>query len=341
LDKTRNRIVLGFETSCDETSVAMVEESGELIAQEIFSQKSHTRFGGVVPEIAGREHLDRLDKMLDNLFSQTRKSLSDIDLIAVANQPGLIGSLIVGVSYAKALAWGSGIPIIGIHHLQAHIQANFFDHPDLTPPFTALVVSGGHTQFLNIDHSNIFLLGQTRDDAAGEAFDKIGQMLGLDYPAGDKIAVLAKNGNLSAFKFPRAMMSPKQNDFSFSGLKTAVLNFLKSLSKEEIRSRLPDLCASVQEAIAEALALKSIRLMRFAKRNKIVLAGGVAANIRLRQIIQNNLSEGERLFFPQPRFCTDNAAMIALAAVKNNSWGETKNWKLDAKPVSPLGISTP
>jgi N6-L-threonylcarbamoyladenine synthase len=330
-------LILGIETSCDETAAALAGGKNRLLSQALYSQSAHALYGGVVPEIASREHLEHLDRLVRLALRQAGVSAPDLSLIAVTNAPGLIGALIVGVAYAKTLAWGLGIPVVGIHHLEAHILTNHFNHPELTPPYASLVISGGHTLHVDIPAAGTYhILGETRDDAAGEAFDKIGKLLGLDYPAGGKIAALAETGNPAAFRFPRALRGKGETDFSFSGLKTAVLNRLRPLPPAEISSRLPDICASVQEAIVEALAEKSLRLMRTAGRDTLLLAGGVACNTRLREVVQERLRPHEKMMCPDRSLCTDNAAMVALAAAYKYPEPPPSQWELDTAATVPI-----
>lgn len=304
-------LTLGIETSCDETSIALVEDGRDVRVNLISSQTDlHERFGGVVPEVAARRHVEMLNPMLDEAMSRAGAALHDVGLLAVTNRPGLMGALLAGVAAAKALALATGLPLVGVHHLEAHIYANFIGRPELAPPLLALVVSGGHTDLVLMrGHGDYQILGRTRDDAAGEAFDKVGRAMGLAFPGGPEIDRLARSGDPKAFGFPRADLG-RSLDFSFSGLKTSLLRFLAQTPN----ARPADVAASFQEAVVDALAETTRRAARAQGLRTVVLAGGVAANSRLKALMSEVAAdEGWDLSVPPPILCTDNAAMIAVA----------------------------
>lgn len=302
--------ILGIESSCDDTAASVLTEAG-VLSNVIASQSIHIQFGGVVPELASRAHHQSISQTVDQALSEAGISIKDIDGIAVTQGPGLMGSLLVGLSFAKGLALNYGIPLIGVNHMDAHIYANAIEHT-LEYPFIALTVSGGHTQLTKISapfqHE---IIGKTRDDAAGEAFDKIGKILGLAYPAGPKIDALAKDGNPAFKKFPQGLVH-EGLDFSFSGLKTSVLYYLQDLAPDEIQKHLPDICASVSEAITEVLVKKLDRAMDEYGIARAVIAGGVSANSMLRDKIDVlSKQKSVTIYTPSMAFCTDNGAMIA------------------------------
>ncbi|MBL1211139.1 tRNA (adenosine(37)-N6)-threonylcarbamoyltransferase complex transferase subunit TsaD [Geminocystis sp. GBBB08] len=325
-------VILAVESSCDETSVAIVKNRN-ILSNVIASQiKLHEKYGGVVPELASRQHLEMINPCIDKALEDSGVSWADIDAIAATVTPGLVGSLIVGVTAAKTLAMVHNKPFLGIHHLEGHIYASYLNDPDLEPPFLCLLVSGGHTSLIQVKSSGIYEnIGSTRDDAVGEAFDKVARLLGLPYPGGPVIDTLAKSGNPKAFKLPEGRVSLPNNqgfhpyDSSFSGLKTAMLRLITKLKEENGDDNLPiaDLCASFQFTVAKALTKRSIRACLDLNLTKIAVGGGVAANSGLRQHLQE---EGEKhnlqIFFPPLKLCTDNAAMIACAACDhfNHHW---------------------
>ncbi len=307
-------LILGIETSCDETSAAVVANGRAVLSNIVSSQVDwHKKFGGVVPEIASRKHLEFINLVVDEALSQAGVALSDLTAIAVTEGPGLVGALLIGMSEAKALSYVTGLPLIGVNHLEGHIYANFLEHPELKPPFVSLVVSGGHTILVYVENWGKYeVLGETLDDAAGEAFDKIAKFLNLGYPGGPVIDKLAKEGNPNAIPFPRAMMKPDDYDFSLSGLKTAVLNYVSRAQKEGKEVNLADLVASFQAALVDVQVYKTIRAAENKKVKKVVLAGGVAANTSLREKMQKEAEgRGFKLFYPSLKLCADNAAMIA------------------------------
>ena len=308
--------VLAVESSCDETSVAVVENGREVYSNVIASQiDTHKKFGGVVPEIASRQHVEAINTVLKEGLDQAGVKLSDIDIIAATKGPGLIGALLVGLSAGKALALATGKPFVGVNHIVGHVCANYISFKDLEPPFIGLIISGGHTYLIEVkDYVDFTLHGRTVDDAVGEAFDKVARSLGLSYPGGPVVDALAKKGKES-IEFPRVMIKEDNYNFSFSGLKTAVLNYLNStrLRGEEIV--VEDVCKSFQEAVVDVLLEKSFRLAREKDMDKIVLCGGVSANSRIREAFEERgREENIKIYYPELKLCTDNAAMIASAA---------------------------
>ena len=308
--------VLAVESSCDETSVAVVKDGREVYSNVIASQiDTHKKFGGVVPEIASRQHVEAINTVLKEGLDQAGLKLEDIDIIAATKGPGLIGALLVGLSAGKALALATGKPFVGVNHIVGHVCANYISFKDLEPPFIGLIISGGHTYLIEVkDYVDFTLHGRTVDDAVGEAFDKVARSLGLAYPGGPLIDALAKKGR-ETIEFPRVMIKEDNYNFSFSGLKTAVLNYLNStrIRGEEIVTE--DVCKSFQEAVVDVLLEKSFRLAREKNMDKIVLCGGVSANSRIREAFEERgREENIKIFYPELKLCTDNAAMIASAA---------------------------
>jgi len=304
--------ILGIETSCDETAAAVVRD-GEAVASNIIASQIsiHRQYGGVVPEVASRQHLKKVTEVVEAALSGAGLSFADLSGVAVTVGPGLIGALLVGVASAKAYAYAQQIPLLAVHHLEAHLCANYLAYPDLRPPFITLIVSGGHTSLVLVRERLVYeVLGSTRDDAAGEAFDKVARLLGLPYPGGPNLEVLAQGGDPQAVAFPRAWLGEDSLDFSFSGLKTAVQNYLKrgGLARAE------DVAASFQMAVADVLAAKALAAARQNGVASIALAGGVAANSTLRNLLQSRAEhEGFNCYFPPKELCTDNAAMVACA----------------------------
>lgn len=313
-------ITLAIESSCDETSVAIIKDGREILANEVFTQiQTHRKYGGVVPEIASREHLEAINYVIDSAVKQSGLGYKDIDLISVTKGPGLIGALLVGISAAKAMSLALDIPLIGVNHMEGHICANYLEDRDLEPPFISLVVSGGHTYLVDVkDYTEYDVIGRTRDDAAGESFDKISRSLGLGYPGGPAIQKAAESGNPKAIDFPRAFIDKTTYDFSFSGLKTSVLNYLNSQKMAGKEIVVEDVAASFQEAVLDVLVEKTIRLAKEKDTKKIVLSGGVAANKPLREKLSKRAEEmGAKIYFPSIDLCTDNAAMIGSAGYYN------------------------
>jgi len=308
-------IILGIESSCDETAAAVVIDGKKILSNIIYSQIDvHSKFGGVVPELASRRHVESIIPVVEEALRVAGLSLDDIEGVAVTRGPGLVGSLLVGLSVAKSIAYVKGIPMVGVHHIEGHISAIFLEEQTPDFPFISLVVSGGHTSLYMVHAiDNCRVLGQTRDDAAGEAFDKVAKLLNLGYPGGSVIDKLAKEGDPAAINFPRAFISKDSLDFSFSGIKTSVLNYVKSHSTDIISDDINDIVASFQEAIVDVLVAKTISATKSRNMNTIVLAGGVASNTRLRSRLKEAAGEeGLSVFIPPPVLCTDNAAMIAV-----------------------------
>ena len=318
--------VLAFESSCDETSVAVVENGREVLSNVIASQiDTHKKFGGVVPEIASRQHVEAINTVLKEGLDEADVDLDDIDLIAATKGPGLIGALLVGLSAGKALALAENKPFVGVNHIEGHVCANYISSRDLEPPFVGLIISGGHTYLIEVkDYIDFTLYGRTVDDAVGEAFDKVARSLGLPYPGGPVIDKLAKEGK-ETIEFPRVMIKDENYNFSFSGLKTAVLNYLNSskLRGEEIV--VEDVCKSFQEAVVDVLLEKTFRLAKEKKLDKVVLSGGVSANSRIREaFVEKGKKENIKIFYPDLKLCTDNAALIASAAYYNYISGKVE-----------------
>ncbi len=308
--------ILAIETSCDETAAAVVRNGREVLSNAISSQIAlHEKFGGVVPEVASRKHVEKMNPIIEEALSDAGMTLQDMDAIAVTYGPGLVGALLVGLAEAKALAFALDIPLIGVHHIEGHISANYIEH-DLKPPFLCMVVSGGHSHLVEVvDYGEYVILGRTRDDAVGEAYDKVARSIGLGYPGGPKLDLLAKEGNGKAIDFPRAWLEADTYDFSFSGVKSAVLNYLNKMQmkKEEIIPA--DVAASFQEAVVEVIVTKTMNAAKAKGHKNIAMAGGVASNSRLREAMSAAAeANGFKLYYPSPIYCTDNAAMIGVAA---------------------------
>ena len=307
-------IILGIETSCDETASAVCK-NGEIISSVVSQQIIHAEYGGVVPELASREHEILLNKVVHQALNQANINLPELDGIAVTQGPGLNGTLLTGICFAKGLGLGLGIPVVPVNHLEGHIFANFIADPSLKFPFICLLVSGGHTQLWYVKTiENYKLLGETRDDAAGEAFDKGARILGLGYPGGPAIEKAAKGGDPNKIKFPRSLMGKDNLEFSFSGLKTSLLYFMDDFQDEDLKSK-TDIIASYQQAIIDVLVEKVKRAMRVTKSNQCVIAGGVASNQSLRNTLQSTL-KNKKIIFPDPIYCTDNGAMICFLGEK-------------------------
>ena len=334
--------ILAFESSCDETSVAVVDSGRKVTSLQIASQiDTHVEYGGVVPEIASRMHVEAIGPLTDRALVQAGTSLEGVDAIAVTQGPGLVGALLVGVSYAKSLAFGLNKPLIGVHHIEGHISANYLDHPDFKPPFLCLIVSGGHTQLVEVlDYGVYRQVASTRDDAAGEAFDKGARVLGLPYPGGKHMDGLAQEGDHHAFSFPRARMMDAPLDFSFSGLKTSLIQLVQRQSRQDaqwLKTHRADLAASFQAAIVEVLVDHASSAMENLGYETLALAGGVAANSCLRQRMDQAMkSRGRQMVCPQLIHCTDNAAMIGSAAFYRLMKGEFAPLSLNAMPSLPL-----
>ena len=333
-------LTLGIESSCDETAAAVIL-NGRTVLSNIISTslELHKEYGGVVPEIASRKHVEFIMPAVDSALKEAGVSLNRIDYIGATYGPGLIGALLVGLSAAKALSWASGKPLVPVHHIEGHISANYLQYPDLEPPFICLVASGGHSHIVDVqDYGCYQILGRTRDDAAGEAFDKVARAIGLGYPGGPKVDKLAKEGNPDAIEFPRAKISDSAYDFSFSGLKSAVLNYInqKEMKNEEINRA--DVAASFQKAVTDVLTEHTIYAARKYGMDKVALAGGVASNSALRASMKAACEKaGIQLYYPAPILCTDNAAMIGAAGYYEFIKGTRHGLDLNAVPNLKLG----
>jgi len=342
---SRPPLVLGIETSCDETSAAVLRGESELLGHVIFTQDVHRLYGGVVPEIASRAHLRTLDDVVDGALWEAGVRLEDVDVVGVTAGPGLIGALLVGVSWGKAAAWAAGKPVVGVHHMEAHLFATQLEEPDATPPFVALLVSGGHTLLLWVPAWGEYVqLGATRDDAAGEAFDKAAKILGLPYPGGPSIQRAAEGGDPSRHRFTRPLLNrgqrvedPDYYDFSFSGLKTALRNRVREVEREgALEAEVAHLAAAFQDAAVDVLATKTMRAVREMECRRIVLGGGVANSRALRAELTRRLGGRGAVFAPSPRLSTDNAAMIARAAQFRFARGEVSGLDLNARADLPF-----
>ncbi|MBF4694484.1 tRNA (adenosine(37)-N6)-threonylcarbamoyltransferase complex transferase subunit TsaD [Fusibacter ferrireducens] len=333
-------ITLAIETSCDETSCAILSAGRTILANEIYTQiEIHKAFGGVVPEVASRNHLEKISWIIDDSLKTAGIGFEEVDHIAVTYGPGLVGALLVGLSSAKALAYALEIPFVPVNHIEGHIAANYIAHPELEPPFVCLVVSGGHTHLVEVkDYTTFEVIGKTRDDAAGEAFDKVARTLGLGYPGGPLIDQIAKSGNPYAIDFPKAMLDQENLDFSFSGLKSAVLNYINSCKMKKIEINIPDVCASFQEAVVHILCHKAMDAIEQSGHKKMVLAGGVAANTALRETLSIKCNEkGVGFYYPPLALCTDNAAMIGCAGYYNFRAGYLGDMSVNAIPNLRIG----
>ena len=309
-------LTLSIESSCDETAAAVLANGRELLSNVISTQiETHKLYGGVVPEIASRQHLMNINSVIAKALDDAGVTISDIDLIAVTYGPGLIGALVIGVAAAKALALANDIPLVGVNHMHGHISSNYISYPELEPPFVSLVISGGHTNLINVkDYIDFEVIGSTRDDAVGEAYDKVARVIGLGYPGGPKIDNIAKVGDAEAIHFKRVYLDKDSLDFSFSGIKTAVLNYVNTERQANRELDISNIAAGFQEAIVDVLVDKSMQAVRQYGNGRLVLAGGVAANSRIREAITRRCEkEGIKLYLPEKKLCTDNAAMIGCA----------------------------
>lgn len=333
-------VILAIESSCDETAAAVVKNGRTVLSSVISSQiATHTVYGGVVPEIASREHIKAINYVIRRALAEADMRLSDLTAIGVTYGPGLVGALLVGVAEAKALAYGAGKPLVGVHHIEGHVSANFIEHPDLEPPFVCLIVSGGHTHLVIVkDYGEFEIIGRTRDDAAGEAFDKVARAVGLGYPGGPKVDRAAKEGNPHAVEFPRVKIDGSPYDFTFSGLKSAVLNYINhaKMTGEEIY--VPDLAASFQNSVVDSLVSRTVAAAKEYGYRKVAIAGGVASNSALRAAMEEACRRRNlRCYYPSPILCTDNAAMIGAAAYYEYRKGNLAGWDLNAVPNLKLG----
>lgn len=332
--------ILAIETSCDETAAAVVKNGREVLSNIISSQIAlHTLYGGVVPEIASRKHIEKINQVIEQALAEANVTLDELDAIGVTYGPGLVGALLVGVAEAKAISYAKGIPLVGVHHIEGHISANYIENPDLEPPFGCLVVSGGHTHLVAVkDYGEYEILGRTRDDAAGEAFDKVARAIGLGYPGGPKIDKAAKEGNPQAISFPRAKIGDSEYDFSFSGLKSAVLNYINGCRMKGEEISVPDVAASFQKAVTDVLVEHSMHAVREYGFKKMAIAGGVASNSALRSAMEEACEkENVKFYRPSPILCTDNAAMIGAAAYYEFQKGFRSDFSLNAVPNLKLG----
>jgi len=337
--KNGKTVTLAIESSCDETAAAVLLDGREVLSNIISSQIDiHKLYGGVVPEIASRHHLTNVNTVVDQALDAAKVTMDGVDLIGVTYGPGLVGALLIGLATAKAYALAAEKPLVGVHHIQGHICANYIQHKDLKPPFMALVISGGHTNIVEVtDYNECHVLGGTRDDAAGEAYDKVARVLGLGYPGGPLIDKLAKEGNPHAVEFKRVFLEKGSLDFSFSGIKTGVLNYMNSERQAGREPNPADVAASFQEAVLDVIVAKTVGAAVDMNKDKIVLAGGVASNSRLREMLQTECKKhGIALYYPDPILCTDNAAMIGCAAYYKYKAGGISDLDLDAVPDLPL-----
>ncbi len=328
-------LILAVETSCDETAASVVKNGREVLSNVIYTQIAlHTKFGGVVPEIASRKHIEKINQVIEGALEEAGVALRDITAIAVTYGPGLVGALLVGVSEAKALSFATGIPLVGVHHISGHISANYIEHRELEPPFACLVASGGHSHLVVVkDYGQYEIIGRTRDDAAGEAFDKVARAIGLGYPGGPKIDKLSKEGNPDAIPFPRAKVGSNEYDFSFSGLKSAVLNYLNSCQMRGEAINQADVAASFQKAVIDVLVEHSLHAVKEYGFHKFAIAGGVAANSSLRAAFERKCAgRNVAFYYPSPIYCTDNAAMIGVAGYYEYIRGVRHGYDLNAVP---------
>ena len=333
-------LILAIESSCDETAAAVVKNGREVLSNVINTQIAiHTEYGGVVPEIASRKHIENINPVIKKALTDAGVTLDDIDAIGVTYGLGLVGALLVGVAEAKAIAFAKNKPLVGVHHIEGHISANYVENKELEPPFVALVVSGGHTHLVKVnDYGEYEIIGRTRDDAAGEAFDKVARAIGLGYPGGPKIDKLAKEGNPEAIEFPRAHVDDAPYDFSFSGIKSAVLNYINSANMQGKEINRADVAASFQKAVVDALVSRAVKLAKECGMDKLAIAGGVASNSALRAAVQEECAKNNiRFYSPSPVLCTDNAAMIGAAAYYEYIKGVRHGYDLNAVPNLKLG----
>lgn len=334
-------VIFGIESSCDETAASIVKDGREVISSVIATQVArHVEFGGVVPEIAGRMHCEAISSVVRQTLDEAHMKIEDVDAVAVTAYPGLIGSLLVGVSFAKGMAMTSGKPLIPVHHLRGHIASNYISHPDLKPPFLCLVVSGGHSHIVEVkDYTDMRIIGRTRDDAAGEAFDKTARTMGLPYPGGIHMDKLAEEGNPDAFTFPVPKVNGSPYDFSFSGLKTAVINTIHNMQQKGIDIPTADMAASVRQSVVNILTDRFMLAARDTGYNKLVLAGGVSANSLLRRQMSDICAKnGCELYYPELKLCGDNAMMIAAQGYYEYLAGNTADLSLNARAERSIEI---
>lgn len=340
MKQEKDVLILAIESSCDETAAAVVKNGREVLSNVISSQIAlHTLYGGVVPEIASRKHIEKINQVIEEALQTAGVTLDAIDAIGVTYGPGLVGALLVGVAAAKAISYARKIPLIGVHHIEGHISANYIENKTLEPPFACLVVSGGHTHLVVVkDYGEYEIVGRTRDDAAGEAFDKVARAIGLGYPGGPKIDKVSKEGNPEAMKFPRAKIADSQYDFSFSGLKSAVLNYLNGCKMKGEEIVVADVAASFQKAVVDVLVEHAMHAVKEYGFEKLAIAGGVASNSALRAAMKEACEQNHVEFYhPSPILCTDNAAMIGAAAYYEYRKGVRADYTLNAVPNLKLG----
>lgn len=333
-------LILAIESSCDETAASVVKNGREVLSNVISSQiELHKLYGGVVPEIASRKHIEKINQVIEEALTEAGVTLDDLDAIGVTYGPGLVGALLVGVAEAKAIAYAKKLPLVGVHHIEGHISANYIENKELEPPFICLVVSGGHTHLVCVkDYGKYEIIGRTRDDAAGEAFDKVARAIGLGYPGGPKIDKLSKEGNPDAIVFPKAHISDAPYDFSFSGVKSAVLNYINGCNMKGETYNNADIAASFQKAVTDVLVENAMRAVGEYGLSKFAIAGGVASNSTLRAAMKKACEEkGIAFYYPSPIYCTDNAAMIGAAAYYEYMNGTRHGWDLNAVPNLKLG----
>lgn len=340
MSEKKDVLILAIESSCDETAASVVKNGREVLSNVISSQiELHKLYGGVVPEIASRKHIEKINQVIEEALCEAKVTLDDLDAIGVTYGPGLVGALLVGVAEAKAIAYAKQLPLVGVHHIEGHISANYIENKQLEPPFICLVVSGGHTHLVHVKgYGEYEIIGKTRDDAAGEAFDKVARAIGLGYPGGPKIDKISKEGNADAIVFPKAQMADAPYDFSFSGVKSAVLNYINGCQMKGIDYNQADVATSFQKAVTDALVEKTMKAVEAYGLKKLAIAGGVASNSTLRSAMAKACEEQEVAFYyPSPIFCTDNAAMIGVAAYYEYVRGTRHSWDLNAVPNLKLG----
>ena len=340
MSEKKDVLILAIESSCDETAAAVVKNGREVLSNVISSQIAlHTLYGGVVPEIASRKHIEKINQVIEEALKEAEVTLDDIDAIGVTYGPGLVGALLVGVAEAKAIAYAAGKPLVGVHHIEGHISANYIENKELEPPFLCLVVSGGHTHLVKVaDYGRYEILGRTMDDAAGEAFDKVARAIGLGYPGGPKIEKVSHEGDPYSIEFPRAKVGNAEYDFSFSGLKSAVLNYLNGCKMKGIEVNTADVAASFQQAVTDVLVGHAEHAIEQFKMDKFAIAGGVASNGVIRRAMEEMCNrKGVRFYHPSPILCTDNAAMIGAAAYYDFIAGKRAGLDLNAVPNLKLG----
>ncbi|MFR3185955.1 MAG: tRNA (adenosine(37)-N6)-threonylcarbamoyltransferase complex transferase subunit TsaD [Ruminococcus sp.] len=336
----KDTLILAIESSCDETAASVVKNGRTILSNVISSQiELHKLYGGVVPEIASRKHIEKINQVIEEALEEAEVTLDDLDAVGVTYGPGLVGALLVGVAEAKAISYAKKLPLVGVHHIEGHVSANYIEHPDLEPPFMCLIVSGGHTHLVIVkDYGEFEILGRTRDDAAGEAFDKVARAIGLGYPGGPKIDKLAKEGNAEAIQFPKAKLESGPYDFSFSGVKSAVLNYINKCKMQGEEFDRADLAASFQKAVVDTLVEKAVKAAKEYHMDKLAIAGGVASNSALRGAMENACKKEDiQFYYPSPIFCTDNAAMIGVAAYYEYQKGIRHGLDLNAVPNLKLG----